>query len=358
MRCEYCFYRDVASHREQAFQGMLSLEATGEMIKKAMDFAEASCSFMFQGGEPTLAGIDYFKAVLSLQKKYSKPGVRVFNSIQTNGQCINDEWARFLARNHFLVGLSIDGPRELHESFRRSADGSSCFDSVINAARLFDKHGVEYNVLSVLTGKAAKAVDEIYAFFKASGFGYLQFIPCLEPLGAERGGSDYALTPEDYKSFLIRIFDLWFNDFKNGHYVSIRHIDNWVGMMLGRQPEACSMNGRCSIQFVVEGDGRVYPCDFYVTDEYAMGNVFEDSFESMARSSASVDFLRASLPVPEECKKCFCYPLCRNGCRRDRLTDDNGSFGKTYYCEAYKGFFAERAADLREAAEMIVSEMK
>lgn len=354
MNCSYCFYKDVAAHRETAFEGMLSPGRMEQVVAAGMEYAEGLCSFAFQGGEPTLAGLDFYRQVVALQKKYAQPGLRVQNAIQTNGLLIDETWARFLAENHFLVGLSLDGPAETHNLNRLDAAGKGTFNRVLHAAKLFDRCGTDYNILCVVTGKNARSIGQIYSFYKKQKFHWLQFIPCLEPLGQERGRAAYHLSREEYGNFLIRIFDLWFDDLKQGRYVSIRHLDNWVGMLLGQPPEACNMTGCCSVQFVVEGDGGVYPCDFYVLDEWRLGTVGEESFARMLHSDAAQRFVNASLRVPEECRACRVYPLCRNGCRRDRSVLPDGAVDRSFYCDAYRRFLTERERELRMAAELIL----
>lgn len=354
MRCSYCFYRDVSDHREHAFEGMLSLADMEKVIIAAMECAEGVCSFAFQGGEPTLAGLEFFRRTVALEEKHRRVGVEVRNAIQTNGFCVDEEWARFFSENHFLVGLSLDGPAELHNRNRRDAEDKGTFNRVMRAARLFDKFHVEYNILCVVTGKNARSIQSIYRFYRKQGFKWLQFIPCLEPMDQERGAEAYHLSRDAYGEFLIRLFDLWFQDLKRGDYISIRHLDNWLGILLGEEPEACSMQGRCSVQFVVEGDGGVYPCDFYVLDEWRLGTVGRQSFAEMARGGTARCFIESSCQVPEACRQCPAYPLCRNGCRRDRLPGPQGAAGHNYYCAAYRRFFAERGAELYQAAQMIL----
>lgn len=354
MNCTYCFYRDEASKRERSFEGMLSLEAMERVIVSAMDYADRICSFTFQGGEPTLAGLDFFRGVMELEKKHRKPGVEIRNAIQTNGYALGEEWARFFAENHFLVGLSLDGPADLHNLNRRDHEGKGTFNKVLQTAKLFDRYQVEYNVLCVLTGKNARSIERIYHFYQKQGFGWLQFIPCLDPLGEERGNTGYHLSVREYEEFLVRIFDLWFENFKKGRYVSIRHLDNWLSMLLGERPEACNMAGRCSVQFVVEGDGGVYPCDFYVLDEWRMGTVGEKSFAELQEGAVARKFVRESLEIPGPCKTCRFYGLCRNGCRRDRLSRAEDQSGLNYYCAAYHGFFTRRGQQLEEAARMVL----
>lgn len=355
MACAYCFYRDVAEHREHAFEGMLSLERMEQVIAAAMEYAEGICSFAFQGGEPTLAGLAFYRSVVELQKKYARHGVRIHNAIQTNGYCIDEEWAAFLAENHFLVGLSLDGPAELHNLNRKDRGGKGTFNRVMHAAKLFDRYHVEYNILCVVTGKNARSIGQIYHFYQKQGFRWLQFIPCLEPLDSQRGGEKYHLSSREYGDFLIRLFDLWFADLQKGNYVSIRHLDNWMSILLGERPEVCSMTGCCSVQFVVEGDGGVYPCDFYVLDQWRMGTVGEQSFAQMQQGEVAQAFIQASLRVPEECRKCGLYGICRNGCRRDRLALEDGRLDRNFYCEAYRAFFTARGRQLEQAVRLILA---
>lgn len=354
MACSYCFYKDVASQRAQACYGLLPLEQMERVITAGLEYAEHICSFAFQGGEPTLAGLEFYKAVIELQKKHQKPGVRIQNAIQTNGYLINEEWARFFAQNHFLVGLSLDGPAEIHNLNRRDPAGRGTFNRVMQAVRLFDKYRVEYNILCVVTGKNARSVEKIYHFYRRQGFRWIQFIPCLEPLGQPHGAQKYHLSPEGYGEFLIRIFDLWLADLQKGDYISIRHLDNYLSILLGERPEACNMTGQCSVQFVVEGDGGVYPCDFYVLDDWRMGTVGQESFARMQQGDTARRFVEASLREPEKCRQCRWRALCRNGCRRDRLVLPDGQVDLNYYCASYQTFFTARAPQLQRAAVQLM----
>ena len=353
MACKYCFYRDVAEHREQAFEGMLSLQKMERVIRAGMEYADHSCSFAFQGGEPTLAGLDFYRGVVELEKKYARSGVEIHNAIQTNGMLIDEEWAAFLAENRFLVGLSLDGPAELHNLNRLDTVGEGTFNRVMRTARLMEKHRVEFNILCVVTGRNARSVEKIYRFYRRQGFRWLQFIPCLDSLEQQRGEEKYHLSAENYGDFLIRLFDLWYEDLQRGEYISVRHLDNWLSILLGGQPEACSMTGQCAVQFVVEGDGGVYPCDFYVLDEWRMGTVGESSFAEMQRGEVAAWFIQASLRVPNKCRRCRWYGLCRNGCRRNRMTLLDGEVDRNCYCEAYQRFFSQREKQLMQAARLL-----
>ena len=298
-------------------------------------------------------GLDFYRRVVELQKKYVRSGVTIHNAIQTNGYLIDEEWAAFFAEHHFLVGLSLDGPAELHNLNRLDAAGEGTFNRVLRAARIMEKHHVDFNILCVVTGRNARSVEKIYRFYRKQGFRWLQFIPCLEPLDQARGEEKYHLSAEGYGDFLIRLFDLWYDNLRRGEYISIRHLDNWMSILLGERPEACNMSGQCSVQFVVEGDGGVYPCDFYVLDEWRMGTVGETPFAEMQQGEVARRFVEASLRVPEQCRTCRWAGLCRNGCRRDRAVLPDGAIDINCYCEAFRMFFAQRERQLMDAVRLI-----
>lgn len=335
MRCRYCFYNAIAENRENAFEGMMTLETLEDIVKEALEAAEEFCSFAFQGGEPTLRGLDFYRTLVELVNKYNHKRLTIHYAIQTNGIAIDNEWAAFLAENAFLVGLSLDGPEEIHNLNRKMQNNDVSYNKVIKAARIMTKHKVEFNILCVVTGRGAKRINKTYNFFKKQGFRYLQFIPCLEPLELQRGSSDFHLSIEEFTNYLITLFDLWYNDFIKGEYISIRHIDNLIHIIMGHPAELCSMNGHCSIQYVVEGDGGVYPCDFYVYDKWRLGTIGKDSLFDMKNNSIAEEFIKDSLIIPDKCRSCTHFLICRNGCRRDRDTEEKIN----YYCEAWKSFF-------------------
>ncbi len=331
LRCKYCFYCDVASEREVFSFGRMNEETAEKLIKDALGFAGGcSVAFAFQGGEPLLAGIDYFKFFTATVNAYNKKGSEIFYSVQTNGTLLTDEWARFFTENKFLVGLSLDGDFEGNK-FRVDAGGQNSYYKIITAANKLKKHKTEFNILTVLTGYCADNAERIYKYFRSQGFGYIQFIPCLRPMG-DSTQSELYMTPEQYGNFLIRIFNLYVKDFVRGNYISIRRFDNYVRMYLGEKPEQCGLMGHCTHQFVAEGNGNIYPCDFYCTDEWCLGNINDITFEEMAVSKKAIEFIKESLKVSDKCKKCKFYPLCRGGgCKRNRESAD--------YCESYKTFF-------------------
>ena len=332
LRCKYCFYCDVAAHRDVFSLGKMEESTAESLIKSALDFANGdSVAFAFQGGEPLIAGIDYFRFFTDKVRQYNRKNSEIFYSIQTNGTMVDDEWARFFFENKFLVGLSLDGDYEGNK-FRVDANGQNSYYKITKAAKKFQKHNVEFNILTVLTGYCAENAERIYKHFRKEGFHYLQFIPCLRPMG-DNSESELYMTPAQYTDFLIRIFNLYVKDFVKGNYMSIRQFDNWVRMFLGQRAEQCGLMGHCTHQFVCEGNGNIYPCDFYCTDEWLLGNINSQSLEEMADGKTACEFIKESLPIPEKCKKCRFYTMCRaGGCKRNRESAD--------YCRSYMKFFS------------------
>lgn len=326
LRCEYCFYASLADERTESYKGMMSVETAENVVKKAFEFAGDSVFFVFQGGEPLLRGIDFFKVFICLVDKYKKDA-NVSVSMQTNGTLINEEWASFFAENDILVGLSLDGDEELN-SYRKYPDGTNSFGDIVHGIDLLKKYNVKFNILSVLTERLAKNIRKSYRYFKQSDLKYLQYIPCLNPFG---GKNDYAMTVDTYGEYLNSLFKIYYNDILRGNMISIRQLDNYRLLAGGKSAEQCGMNGPCSSQFVVEGDGSVYPCDFYCTDEWLLGNINESTFVDLYNSKKALDFVKESFNVPDKCKECGYFSICRaGGCKRNRESED--------YCESYKTF--------------------
>lgn len=354
LRCRYCFYHALTESRIVKNYGIMTSDLLERIVRKALAFADGSCTFAFQGGEPTLAGLGFFEDLITFQKKYNGKGVRINNAIQTNGMIIDEGWASFFAHNRFLVGLSLDGPKELHDRSRIAPDETGSFSRAINAIDLFDRAGVEYNILCVVTKNTARHAQSVYNFLKKRSK-YLQFIPCIDPLEEERGCRPYSLTPQDYEKFLKTTFDLWYRDAKSKNPISVRWFDNILGMVAGQEPEACGMSGVCGCQFIIEADGSVYPCDFYVTDRWRLGNILEDGFLQLRNSDVCAQFIEESRHLHPDCRICEWYGLCRGGCKRDREPLLGDGAGRNYFCESYKSFFAYSLPRFRELARKLIA---
>jgi uncharacterized protein len=339
IRCKYCFYIDEMSNRNTALYGKMTDEILETMVKKGMEYADDSITFGFQGGEPTLMGLEFFEKFCRLKEKYNTKHLRVNCSIQTNGTLLNKEWARFFAKEKFLVGVSLDGPRSIHDKYRLSLDGGGTFQRVMRSARLLTQAEVDFNILTVLTEDSARDIERIYKFLVSKKFLYQQYIPCLDPLQKKNQGQNYSLTAETFGIALKKLFDLWFADVTAGIPVYNRYFDDLVKILAGYEPESCDMRGQCSIQYVVEADGGMYPCDFYVLDEYKIGNIMENSFDEIDIKRKEIQFIEKSIPMHSDCMECKWKNICRGGCRRNRERYQEKQLGLNRFCDAYKMFF-------------------
>ncbi len=352
LRCRYCFYYDVADNREVKNYGIMNDDTLENMVKKVFDDVEYSANFAFQGGEPTMAGIEFFEKFHKFVEKYNTKKIIVNFSLQTNGTLLNKKWLELFKKHNYLIGLSLDGNKEMHDTFRIDAKGEGTFSRVLKAAKMMKKAEVEFNILCVVNKLIAQNGKLVYNFFRNNGFRYYQFIPCLDSLSCSEE-KDYTLTAEDYGKFLDETFNLWYEDMMSGKRISVRHFDNYTKILLGEEPEACDMVGHCNMNAVLESDGSMYPCDFYVLDEFKVGNINESSFEELFKSEAEMRFLRTSLAVDEKCKVCRYFKICRGGCRRHKELTAEGNY-ENRFCESYKYFFERNIDKMIKTAEYVM----
>lgn len=347
MRCRYCFYTDELKKRTTVTPAGMSIETAENLIMQAFRYVgKGNCTFVFQGGEPTLRGIDFFQDFTRLVKKYNSQSAAVNYCLQTNGLLLDDDWISFLRENEFLVGLSIDGPSIIHNENRVDVNGKDTFNRVVKTAGLLKKAKIQFNILTVVTARTAKNIDSIYNFFLKNGLFYQQYIPCLDPVFESRGNNPYSLSPEQYGDFLIKLFDRWYKDRNDGQFIYIHNFETLIGMILGYPPASCGSSGICSMQNVIETDGSVYPCDFYCLDEYKIGNINTDTFETINRNR--IPFIEQSYAGLEKCRTCEYGRICRGGCRRDRQMP-NG-IEANYYCDSYRRFFQHSLLKLHAMA--------
>ena len=349
LRCKYCFYHDLASCREMPSHGMMTLTTLEDILKKAFEFADGSMVMIsFQGGEPLLAGKDFFRGFASMLPRLNTKRSAVHVGVQTNGTLIDEEWCDIFLKNRYLVGLSLDGDA-VTNVLRIDAKGEDTFDRVYSAAKMLQAKKVDFNILTVITKPVVDNISRVYSFFRKNKFKHLQFIPCLKPLGMPKADTpesfyengdeaenmmnaeDFHINADDYEIFLKKAFSLYTRDYIDGRYTSIRLFDNFVRLAHSQRAEQCGMNGHCTHQYVIEADGEVYPCDFYCTDEYSLGNILDTDFAKLERSPKAIKFIEESLGIEEKCKECNYYRLCKNGCKRERIDLDK--------CTAYKNFF-------------------
>lgn len=316
LRCKYCFYADIASLREVPTFGRMSRETTERMLENIRrDLAPGDqVSFAFQGGEPTLAGLDYFREFVELVEGW-EPGVRVSYALQTNATLLDDDWCAFLAEKRFLVGVSLDILPDCHDAARVDARGGGTYRQVVRAIRLLEKFRVEYNVLCTLTNPVARHPERVWREILKLDLRYIQFTPCLDELESP-GKSVYALTPERFAGFYTRLFRLWLAEFRAGRYRSVKLFDDVVNLLAFGLPTACGIDGVCRPQMVVEADGSVYPCDFYCLDRYRTGNLTESSLREIYESPVNREFALRAHTQPKLCAACPFAPFCGGGCKR------------------------------------------
>lgn len=357
MCCKYCFYADETSKRAISSYGMMSDETLAVVIEKALEAAKKHCTIAFQGGEPTLAGLDFFKKAVEYSKRLNVNRCKINFTIQTNGLMIDREWCEFFATNKFLVGVSLDGPKVLHDKYRVDIQGKGTYRRVFRAIQLLQSYHVDVNILTVITGDTCQNFGKTYGFFKRNGFTYQQYIPCLDPLGEERGQKVWSLTPSCYEVYLKTAFDYWYQEAVKGNKIYNRYFDNLLLLLDRQAPESCGMSGVCGCQYVIEADGSLYPCDFYMLDEYRLGNLKTDSFEELDNRRRKIQFVDKSAIMHEDCRQCCWHPLCYGGCRRDRDYYEEG-LGKNYYCDAYRTFFEYAYRRLEHLYRSIVSQIR
>ena len=356
LQCKYCFYYDVADNRKIKNYGIMNDITLENIVKKVFEEVQYSVNFAFQGGEPTVAGIEYFEKFHKIVEKYNTKKILVNFSLQTNGTLINEKWFELFKKYNYLIGISLDGNKEIHDTFRVNSKKEGTFSKVLKTTEMLKKENIDFNILCVVNKLTAQNGKLIYKFFRNNNFKYYQFIPCLDKL-KDFDEKDYTLTALDYGKFLDEIFNLWYEDIISRKEISIRHFDNYIKILLGVEQEACDMVGHCNMNAVLESDGSMYPCDFYVLDEYKIGNINESSFTELFKSEKEFQFLKSSLLIDEKCKLCRYFKLCRGGCRRHKILNEKGIF-ENKFCEGYKYFFDRNIDKMIKIAKYILKRQK
>ena len=316
MRCKYCFYADVSSLRDVSSYGLMK-ESDAIIANIFRDLERGDIlTLAFQGGEPTLAGLPFFQHFVQQVSRYESLGVRVSYALQTNGLLLDDAWCAFLKKHGFLVGLSIDGPSAYHDANRLDDTRKGTFRRVLEVKQRLDHFGIEYNVLMTLTKTLARHPQQVWRFMEEQDLHFVQMTPCMGPMN--QAETPYALTPERYASFYIALFDLWYQSYQKGIYRSVKLFDDLVNLLAVGQCNACGLVGSCQTQIVVEADGGVYPCDFYVLDEWRVGNLCQESLRQVWDQAQKSGFLTREREPLALCQQCPYRSMCGGGCRRMR----------------------------------------
>ncbi|KHA60687.1 arylsulfatase [Vibrio variabilis] len=341
--CEYCFYLDKTDYYPQTRKFDMD-EATLELhIKSYIESQPVGCSevtFGWQGGEPTLRGLEFFQRVVELQSRYARHGMNIVNTLQTNGVLINDHWAAFLKQNNFLVGISIDGDAELHDHYRKTRSGKGSYRQVIQGLKTLQKHQVETNVLTVIQNHNGDHGKRIYRHLKQLGVRFIQFIPIVEPEKG-KGVSKRSVSPQQFGQFMVDVFEEWRKEDIGKVFVS--HFDNALGMHLGMPSSICVHAPQCGENLVIEHNGDVYSCDHFVFPEFKIGNINQRDYPDLIETPIQQQF-SARKPIGSEthCQRCEQRSLCHGACPAQRI-DESGEISisaKHYLCGGYYQLFS------------------
>jgi len=355
LNCTYCYYLE----KKKLFGSSNEMRMTPELLEEfTRQFIEAHqipvVTFTWQGGEPTLMGLDFFRSALEMQKKYAG-GKRIENAFQTNGTRLNDDWCKFFADNNILVGISIDGEEHNHDHYRKTFSGGGTFGRVMKGIEFLHRNKVEFNTLSVVNDYNAAYAAETYRFLKKIGSGFMQFLPVVEIIDEKSdeeglrltapGLSDnpqvagWSVLPEEYGKFLITIFDEWVRNDVARFFVQI--FDATLANYTGENPGLCVFNDTCGDALAMEHNGDVFSCDHFVYPEYHLGNIHETPLSELARLQRQFDFgIAKRNSLPRFCLQCNVRYACHGECPKHRfIKAPDGSLGLNYLCKAYKMFF-------------------
>ncbi|MDF7823932.1 anaerobic sulfatase maturase [Pontiellaceae bacterium B12227] len=372
--CKYCFYLEKEKLFPKEENYKMSDEVLETYIRKYIQTQHTpEISFAWQGGEPTLMGLDFFRKVVALQRRYAG-GRPVHNSFQTNGTKLDDKWCEFFAREKFLVGLSIDGPEHIHNRYRVDKGNAGSFDRVFQALEMLKKWRVEFNTLTCVTRQSPQEAVEIYSFLKKQGVTFMQFIPIVERAGdraAHAIGLELAVPPdlraeenpdammpwavssEGFGQFLCNVFDEWIKEDIGRIFVNI--FDVALGAWSGLEPNLCTFSRRCGQAVAMEHDGGIYSCDHYVYPDYFLGNIMEKSLEEMIYSKEQVKFGKDKWDaLPNYCRECEFLFACNGECPKHRfIKTPDGEPGLNYLCAGYKTFFKHIDPTMKEMAALV-----
>ena len=349
--CVYCYYtmkpRELYPDTDKF---MMTDEVLESYTHQYLDLLPERCEFGWQGGEPTMAGKGFFRKAIEFQKRHARDGQVVSNAIQTNGTLLDDEWCEFLAENKFLVGISIDGPGQWHDWFRRDHAGGPSFHRTWAGLELLRKHGCEYNVLVTLNSINAPHAGDTYRYFVNQGVKYLQFIPVLERAEGDEP-ADFSCTGEQFGRFMLEVFDVWSQ--RDVGKVSERLIDNCLHQIIYGEPSMCCYASRCANAHVLEWNGDLYACDHFVYREWRIGNIMDRPLAELVRDERLNEFAAMKTDIPRACADCEFLEFCRGGCPKHHRPIGTDPQRVNHFCEGYKLFFREALPALRGMADYI-----
>lgn len=349
--CAYCFYLD---READPYKELPARRMTDETLERLVDsylfYSYPNSTFAFQGGEPTLAGLPFFEKLVSLQQHYGRNGQNVSNSLQTNATLINDDWCRLFREYNFLLGVSLDGPQEIHDLYRFNKEGRGTWKRVMEGVETLKKNNVEFNILCVLNNANVRKPKELYRFFRGLGIENVQYIPLAE---FDKDGKPlpFTISAEEYGQFLVETFDLWWPERRK---VRVRFFDNLAESLAGLKPGSCTLHELCDSYVVVEYNGDVYPCDFFVEKDWKLGNINLDSWAEIARKQKRYSFATKKTLAHPECQRCEFKSICHGGCPKFRHGPRHQFEDLDYFCSAYKMIFKHSVGPLKTEVEKLL----
>ncbi|MFP4053121.1 MAG: anaerobic sulfatase maturase [Phycisphaerae bacterium] len=350
--CRYCYYTMKPG---ELYPGVapgefrMSEELLENFTRQYLQAQPQHVDVGWQGGEPTMIGLDFFRRAVDLQKQYALPDQEIANALQTNGTLIDEEWAAFLAEHKFLVGISLDGPAQWHDAYRVDHAGDPSYHRAWRGLELLAKHGVEYNVLVTLNSVNAPHAGDLYRYFVNRGVRYLQFIPILERLPGTDDPTDFSCSGEQFGRFMLEVFELWAT--RDVGRVSERFIDSVLHTLIFGNAAMCCYADRCANAHVLEWNGDLYACDHFVYPEWKLGNINETPLIELVQHPRLEEFACLKTQLPSACGDCEFLPFCKGGCPKHHRPVGTDPQRVNHFCEGYRMFFREALPELRRMAE-------
>ncbi len=352
LACSYCFYLDKAHLYSSPGRRRMSRQVLERLVGSYMGTNQPVYTFGWQGGEPLLMGFDFFRRAVGLQIEHGGPGIRVANAVQTNGILIDDEWAEFFSYYRFLVGCSLDGPASLHDRYRQSPRGGPSHKQVVRGIRFLQSRQVDLNILVLVSRANVNQAESVYDHLLELGLVHHQYIPCVE---VDKAGNHlpFSISSERWGDFLCTIFDRWYA--QDRHRVSVRNFDALIQKLADGSAGVCSLSENCCHYFVVEHNGDIYPCDFFVEKSLKIGNVTDTSWNKSLSSRVYKRFGESKLLLSSKCSGCDCLDLCMGDCLKYRLMTD-GRYRRSHLCKGWRQFIHHSRERLQYLAGGLIAD--
>ncbi|MFH1477953.1 MAG: anaerobic sulfatase maturase [Verrucomicrobiota bacterium] len=350
LQCEYCFYRSRLALFPATTVHRMTIPMLEKLISSYMATSQPVYAFAWQGGEPLLMGLEFFQQVTHLQARYGRTGAAVQNSLQTNGALITDKLAEHFASYHFLAGISLDGPPSIHDRYRVNSAGDGSFSAVWRGIECLRRHNVDFNILTLVTQANIRRAAEVYRYLCDEGFMFQQYIPCVET-DARGKVLPFSIDGESWGEFLCRMYDLWIKH--DTRRVSVRLFDSILNLMVDQRYTDCQIRLACDTYFVVEHNGDVYPCDFFVEPRWRLGNIGNLSWHGLRVLPLYRQFSRRKGNHNEACKACKWRRFCQGDCPKFRLSTENDTRQISHLCQGWQMFYEHTYAGFKQLADQI-----